>query len=420
MSLIHTLLLAAGNGSSFQTYSMPILGEVMNYVTPVALDVPTLAPVIPTPPMTTNPADFYRHLSPVKSLPKYLKTVFPVPITPVPQYAVEIPPNSPQPQGDNITVFTLDDIDAPFKTIHPEPPLMGSHDNNWQVQHRKPEPPKLTDPFRKSHTSFNQASHSHPEKHLNLITADNKMHEFFIRPSVTQRLPPPPVESQKIPIKSVYEPVRKIPISKIDNNNLNYFLPSVDRRPIPESSFSNHRIESKSNDNPQAPKHLLNLFEPVLNNKSAEYHVPRVILPQSNTRDQSVFRKHVTILKTKDMKIQKPTEMYHDVMWDEDTKAHVLTKEPNPYETVLLRPVSNSKDVGSSYNRNVKSAHVAGKTYTTLDLEHLLNQMEVESVVNKNLGRSADKGQDTAAGLLPRLGVKLLCLLDVLVLTTDF
>ncbi|PZC76691.1 hypothetical protein B5X24_HaOG204322 [Helicoverpa armigera] len=394
---------AAGNGSSFQSYSMPVLGEIMNYVTPVASDVPTSAPVIPTPPLTTDSVDFYRHLSPVKSLPKYLKTVFPVtPITVVQQYAADAPtiatpPNLPT-QGDNITVFTLDDIDAPFKTIHPEPPSGRSRDN-WELQRRKPDASKIGDPFRQPH-SYNTPPLTHPDRHINIINTDSKIHDYYHRPPApSQRPSTQSMEPQKVNVKSIYEPVRKVPISKIEN--LNYFLPSLDRRPMSESFVK--PIDTKAKGIPEFPNKMHNLFEPIIpNTTTVDHHVPRVILPQSSPREQSPFRKHVTILKTKDMKSPKPTEMYHDVLWQDDTKAHhVLTKEPNPYETVLLRPVLNSKpDIASTYTQNTKSTHMSGKSYTALDLEHLLNQMEVESVVNKNLGRSADKNPDDAAGVM--------------------
>lgn len=408
MSLIRTLLLAAGNGSSFQSFNMPVLGEMMNFVTPLPPETPTSAPVIPTPPFTTDAVDYYRHLNPVKSLPKYLKTVFPSTVTVVAQYQPEsVSKPSPSTQGDNITVFSLNDVDAKFKTIHPEPPLVGTHDN-WDLQHRKQEHSKLPDSYRKPlpPPTYQQ---TRGDQHINYITPDMKLHEFFHRPP-----PPTPRPLQQSaetgPVKSVYEPVRKVPISRIEN--LNFFLPSLERRPL--SEFTKSHSEMKSNT--MSDMHVPNLFEPVIQNNTGDFHIPHVILPQSSGRDQA-FRKHVTILKTKDMKSPKPTEMYHDVLWEDDSKAHhVLTKDPNPYETVLLRPVLNSKpDVASTYTQNSKATHMGTKTYTTLDLEHLLNQMDVETVANKNLGRSADKDPGDPAGLLPRLGV---CVL-LNILTTD-
>lgn len=400
---------------------MPVLGEVMNYVTPLAPDSPTSAPVMPTPPHPTDSLDFYKHLSPVKSFPLVLKTVFPVISTPS-QHATEAPDVPTYGRGDNITVFTLDDIDSPFKTIHPEPHLMSFHDN-WQVQHRKPEPPQVTD-------LSNQTLHMHAEHiaHINRVNEDAKLYDYrYTQPNLTQRPPsqskdsqkvPIPhsqsIDSHKIPVKSVYEKIKKIPISKVDN--LNYFIPSLKRRPISESSFpkSLNGIP-KTNTWPEFPKHQQKMFEPSVKNSSVNYHVPNVILAKSSSRDPSQLRKHVTILNTKDFKSLKPTERYHEVLWHDDTKAHhVLTKEPNPYETVLLRPVANAKlDAPSSYSPRSR-ARMPGKSPSALDLEHLLNQMEVESVVNKNLGRSAVKDPGDSAGLLPRLGVSFMCLLDVL------
>ncbi|KAJ8713886.1 hypothetical protein PYW08_007506 [Mythimna loreyi] len=380
----------AANGSSFKPYSMPVLGEVMNYVTPLAPDGPTSAPVMPTPPLPTDSLDFYKHLSPVKSFPLYLKTVFPV--TTSPQHPTEAPAIPSYVRGDNITVFTLDDIESPFKTIHPEPPLIGSNDN-WHVQPQKPKKPLVADSFRKIHPPYDQPPRMHAG-HIHVVNTNPKMLDYrHSLPTLTEKPPPQSMNSQKIPVKSVYEKVKKIPISKVDN--LNYFIPSLERRPISESSFSKSHSDRKFNALPEQK-----LFEPSVKNSSVDHHVPKAILAKSSSREPSQYRKHVTILNTKDMKSPRPTQMYHQVLWHDDSKAHhVLTKAPNPYETVLLRPISNAKpDVPSSYMQNSRARMPVGKSYTAMDLEHLLNQMEVESVVNKNLGRSADKDPGDVAG----------------------
>lgn len=373
---------------------MPVLGEILNYVTPLP-DDPTSAPVMPSPPIPTDSIDFYRHLSPVKSRPKYFKTVFPGAITAEPSYATEAPVNSPYAQRENITVFTLDDIDSPFKTVNAEPPLIDPRDD-WQVLPRKPDPQQKTDSFRKIHHLG----------HINLVNSESNMHDYILKQHITLR-PTPSLESQKIPVKSVYNDnkVRKVPISKV--HNLSFFLPSRDRKPFSESSYSNIKIEPRPNPSPELSELQQTLFQPASNN-SVDYRViPRVIPPQTNTntpRDKSQLRKHVTLLNTKTVKNPKPPDMYQ-VLRLEDPKAHhVLTKEPNPYETVLLRPVPNAKpDAHSTFAHSSKNTHMSGKSYTALDLEQMLNQMEVESVVNKNLGRSADKAPGDAAGLLPRL-----------------
>lgn len=426
MSLIHTLLLAAGNESAYETYGAQNDHEIMNYVTPVAPIMPTILPVLPTPPLTTDSIDFYRHLSPVKSYPKYIKTVFPPTISSKFDYESTARPEG---QGDNITVFTLDDVDTPFKTIQAEHSLVNN--NNWEPQN-KPDTSKA-DSFRKSQTSY-QSQYS--DKHNNIISNENNIPDYFHSPvSLTES--PQQSGAEMGNQKYNYEPVRKVPISQIDN--LNYFLPAADRpKPKVDNSYHKYQINAplKPNNIPE-PIHAMQpqtvqpvhsipsmpqqmFFQPLIANQTNDYHVPRVLLPQppSNqniVRDKPVLRKQVTILKTKDMKTPKTSDLYNGDLWRDESKAHVLTKLPNPYETVLLRAVPNAKiHMASRYNS--KLPHMAGKPYTTLDLEHLLNQMEVESVVNKNLGRSADKGEDVAEGLSPALVLAS----DFLMLLTDF
>lgn len=70
---------------------------------------------------------------------------------------------------------------------------------------------------------------------------------------------------------------------------------------------------------------------------------------------------------------------------------HVSVKLSNPYETVLLRPVERPGPIARK-NINPQSMN------SPLDVERLVHQMEVETEVNRNLERSADKSQDSAAG----------------------
>lgn len=421
MSLIHTLLLSAENeqNQAFQTYAMPTMGEVMTYVTPLAPLLPTLSPIMPSPTATTDSVDFYRHLSPVKSLSKYMKTVFPASMPPKYDY-MEVPsppPDSSQLQGDNITVFTLDDVESPFKIIHPEPTLVGvtNNNNHWEVPNRRPDLPKPQQSYRKPQTIYN--TYSYPEKH-NMISNENESHDYgYHNPSNSQNEVPKPTIPDKN-FKFSYEPVRKVPMSTVEH--MNFFSPSVERhRPVSGNSYSKYQIDTtplKLNALTEPVKISQKFFEPAIANASINYDQPSVSYPKAQTsqsqslsRDKPVLRKQVTILKTKDLKNSKSTEMYNSGgIWGEQSKKHVLTKLPNPYETVLLRAVPNPKIhiAPSRFNPNSKIPQLPVKTYTAMDLEHLLNQMEVESVVNKNLGRSAGKDDDTE-GLSPRLDFRL-------------
>ncbi|XP_075983325.1 stranded at second transmembrane protein isoform X2 [Anticarsia gemmatalis] len=415
----------AGNESAFQPYNRPSIGEIMNFVTPVPSTIPL--PVILTPPHATEPVDFYRHLSPVKTLPKYIKTAF-TPVTssmPTKYDSAEespsqpsaasalaaptpsMPPQTPaQPPGNNHTIFALDDGDTTFKNIHPKVPFVNVINHNWEMSNSKSES-KLVDPLAITYTNYNH--HTRPQTpFVNQIATENKQQEFFqAHRSQTAEAEKKATSPEVSTTKYVYEPVRKIPLSRVEN--LNYFLPLGNISPATESYYTKHQtdhIPVKPSPIPEFRSGGANLifFEPVLPNRTTAYYPPRTIpSPQAKTvqttRDKPVLSKQVTILKTKDLKSPKPTDMYDD-MFDQDSKTHLLTKMPNPYETVLLRAVPSAKIhmPSTRYNQNPKPPTMAGKTYTALDLEHLLHQMEVESVVNKNLGRSADKGLDIAEG----------------------
>lgn len=367
-----------------------------NYVTPISPLLPTISTsVLPTPPITTDPTEFYRHLSPIKTFPKFLKPQAPV-FNDIPKYSVETP-RKPS-NGENITVFTLEDVDSPFKIIHPDPSLT-SNNNQWipSNQNQKPSNPILLEPIE---LPINVAHVVQPPKYKfsNFVLNDNKMHDM-IQHSKVHSVPDSKSQSpSNAMIKSIHEPFRKIPISKVEH--FNYFLPSYDKK----TSMAPFKTTSELKTTPLPFFPTKAFFEPIQNQTTdgeASKEFPNLSSQQSNVREHPFHGsrgKHVTILRNKDL-LTRPND---NILWSEDTKTHVLTKAPNPYETVLLRPVPSVRaEVTSNYNHNTKIPRVADKIYSALDLEHLLSQMEVESEVNRNLGRSADRNRDaTAAGQL--------------------
>lgn len=143
------------------------------------------------------------------------------------------------------------------------------------------------------------------------------------------------------------------------------------------------------------------LFQPNLNKTIFTMpHSNPVISPytlsrKSNFREQNLrgtLAKHITILNAKNI----PTKSQDTITFDpylSGTKGnHVLTKEPNPYETVLLRAIDPSNKNSKHFDKNNLSRHKE-KPYSALDLEHILSQIEIETELNRNLERSVQKAR---------------------------
>lgn len=359
---------------------MKVMGESTNFVTPLPPISTDTAQRIPTPPHGTMSKDLYKHLNPIKSFPKVLKNVNPVPVTSILKHETKYNP------GDNITVYTLDDIDVPLKTIHAEPPLMSHH--QWALQNPNPKQFNL-DNSPKPHFSVNHVSHTHPEKHINFALADTKVTDITHQPS--------------------HDSMRKVSMSSL--NNFNYFMPTNKKKYHAVAYPYYSETQSKAKLEPTK----ISLFLPIVNNgtdnrlqTSSPIHLPHkeptpkvYPIKNENIEYQSSHGKHITVLRLKDL---KPTINYKDTLRSQDAISHVLSRQPNPYETVLLRAVPNRlnnvtpmDNVPRIPNPNLIYPQVP-KTPLTLSLEHFLSQMEVESEVNKNLGRSADKNSESAIG----------------------
>lgn len=390
-SFTHLLAAEDTNETTLQTSSMPF-----NYVTPVAPILPTMATsVLPSPPITTDSTDFYRHLHPVKTYAKIFKTS-PITFSDIPKYSVE--PKT-HPKGQNVTVFTLDDIDSPFKTIHPD--LSLSNQNlNWEPPRPKIGVTASSDYIQKPSFDFHPKKHSH-----SFVLSDNRMHDIIAnqQPNLNYNNKQ---QGNAMQINSLHsydgynmkqynESPKKM--SMADLENLNYFLPAFSSK-IPTTV--SRKLETQTEPIISKPSH--SFFQPALqmqdpNNRSSIQIRPKVMqnsLSYKNRHPEeqnvhSSYGKQMTVLRNKDLNVIRPANNNNKGIWH-DTKAHVLIKAPNPYETVLLRPISHPDP---NYQRNSKTPLASG---SPLDLEHLVSQMEMESEVNRPLGRSADKMGDSA------------------------
>ncbi|XP_069360654.1 uncharacterized protein [Maniola hyperantus] len=393
------------NASTFQTYGMPSHKQiVVNYVTPVTPAIPSITNyLLPAPTMTTE-TNFYKHLSPVmKGSPKILKNVIPNTIhNDTLKSYIDKPPE--QLMGNNITVFTPEDIDYPFKTIHPEPPLvMNNVDLDIRSSYSKN--PVLGNQF----TKFIHSSSTHdntkfyPNKPLNI--PDSKLigltqESGYVKNTDAMKHITPNIDD--LFVKQMYglPIVKKVPSSQL--HKLNYFLPAHDKKFPVRNPF---QLEDEKT-NLEISRLNQPYFNAMLHNKSK--NAPMTInlldklLPDSNDypnhNSHTSIGQHVTVMKNKDLMAGLRTDIKSS-MWKKEPDTHLLTKAPNPYETVLLKVPSNPKtELHSMFKPSLQEIPRApSKTYSSLDFEHLLNQMELESEVNRNTGRSADKSHGTSA-----------------------
>lgn len=370
---IHTLLLAAEeqSGSTLPTNNVEGASKTpaVNYVTPVASLLPTTVTTVKIPSITTDATDFYRHLHPVKTYHKYIKTVVPVSVINEPQNYVLDTPQIPS-QGDNITVFTLDDIETPFKTLQPESSVNG-FPGDWVVRQKiqmDPSPPENLQKMHKTSIHFNKTPH---------VTFSDNRPPYVAHGSNMVTASSISLNHQDM-TRGYQESPGKMSMSKGDN--LNLFMPAYEARPLAPKT---HQSQPKTNLEPK----ILSYFAPA-QNLSGSNMPPSLIskpLYKKHPKDSPARGKELTILRNKEFNSGRMTDHRGHALWDKETKGHVLIKAPNPYETVLLRPVS--KGIPPSYIGKAKAL----QSQSPLDLEHLVNQMEVESEVNRNLERSADK-----------------------------
>lgn len=349
----------------------------INYVTPLTITTPTL--VLPTPSLTTEAMnfkrvhsgklDFIKHLRPIKTgIPKYLKSLVPVVLN---DTYKEADAN----KNKNITPFTLYDIDSSIKTLNHQPDISKS-----VIDQAKPIKIPYVNPVKKLHTGIVVANHDH-------TYTREQVNKLCDTKSIDTQLSNVVSDQQHVKIKNSYHS-RKIPSLK---ENVRYFRPAFEPEKFP---IRHHQFSPSL---PSQPKDIL--FEPLKNNKNDSYIIPEISTPIDIKQDDNIIKnnqgKYVTVLRNKDLQSVK-TNSLEKTAWKPKFHKHLLLKAPNPYETVLLRALPNT-ELYSIIHNQIKSQNSASR-YSTLDLENILSQMEVETDVNRNLGRSAEKNRATAAG----------------------
>lgn len=374
-----------------QTTTLPTV--IINYVTPVTPALPTATKLYLSTVSTESTIDFYRHLHPVKSALKHKAYLALKDNT---KYTAEVVRLLQQPTNYSTSV------DSDENTKVPE-----SNDQPMKVQLEFPM--KVQPVQRPLQVALNNAKFSH---------YNYKPKEDY---SGNRRV----VDHSKINHQYDYKPKGEFPISDIDMHEL--INPSKllkDANTI--STFSEKHYQLPLNINDMEPEKYFvpayNAYNNILKPAVGELHVLEskpLIVPQLPTQRQPYFapnsnrynvnqapntenptqrlllsqKKPSHKLVNKELYAIRTEPRYHEA-WHDDAiqdHAHVLMKAPNPYETVLLRPVARSESIARKHV-NPQSGN------SPLDVEHLVNQMEVEAEVNRNLERSADKSQNPAAG----------------------
>ncbi|CAK1552323.1 unnamed protein product [Leptosia nina] len=355
------------NTSTFQKHKTTSISSKMNLVTPIILTTPSF--VLPMPSYTTEAMnfkkfhsgnlDFFKHLRPVKtSIPKYLKSLVPA----IPNYSNKELDDHISQEKTNITVFTPYDISSPFKTINPDLVLNNEVDQN-RLKTSQVTSTKLL------HSAKVVASHDRSSARKEKQKKDDITHG----------------DTNK---RNQYKIINDNQNTARDEKHINFFIPAYDR---------NFAIDDKSNNIMSSPDPKKTLFESI-NATQIDIPIDHNSPPNESIIDhvaQNNQGKHVTVLRTKDLQAIKSNSV--QTPWKPEIK-HLLLKAPNPYETVLLRPIPNTRLLSAS---NGPILPKLGSKYSTLDLENILSQMEIETDVNRNLGRSAEKNRAIAAGQFP-------------------
>lgn len=368
---------------------------IINYVTPVTPALPTTTKISLSTVSTEPTIDFYRHLHPVKSILKHKP--YPT-LKDTTKYTVDVARFLQQPSNFSTSVNSDEDTKVPESNDHPMK-IQLDHPMKVQIQ---PVPRPL-------HVAINNDKFSHynykskAEYPADIRVVDNSKHSHHYDYKPKAEIPISDIDMHELinpskllkgtnALSTFSEKHYQLPLKIDDMEPEPYFVPAYNayNNILKPAVGELYVLESKPLNVPHSPTQRQQLFAP--NNNRYKGH-------QEKKTEHST--KQLLLSQTKQYQTMRNKELYathteprgHEVWHDDAVKenAHVLMKAPNPYETVLLRPVDRSEPIMRKH-MNPQSGN------SPLDVEHLVNQMEVEAEVNRNLQRSADKSQNPPAG----------------------
>lgn len=377
---------------------------IINYVTPVTPALPTMTKLSLSTVSTDPTIDFYRHLHPVKSILKHKP--YPA-LKDTTKYAADVVRLLQQPTNFSTIIDSDEDTKIPEPNDHPmkvqlDYPMKVQLDHKMKVQL-----PLIQSPL---HVAMNNGKFSHynykPKEDypgdIGVVDNSKQSHHFDYKPKA--EIPISDIDMHELinpskllkganAISTFSEKHYQLPLKIDDMEPEPYFVPAYNaynNNVLKPAVGEFYVLESKPHIVPHTPSQRQPYFAP--NNNRHNVH------QESVTEHQT---KQLRLNQAKPSYKMRGKELYaihteprdHEAWHDEAIKdhAHVLMKAPNPYETVLLRPVDRFESAARKH-MNPQSGN------SPLDVEHLVNQMEVEAEANRNLERSADKSQNPAAG----------------------
>lgn len=375
-----------------QTTTLPTV--IINYVTPVTPALPTTTKFSLSTVSTENTIDFYRHLHPVKSVLKHKPYS---PLQDAKKYTAEVVRLLQQ-----ATNFSTSRSDEDTKDAEP-------NDHPMKIQLKHPIKVQVQPMQRPLQAAMNNGQFSNykykPKEDypgdIRVVDNSKQSHHYDYKPKAEfpisdidmhELINPSKLLKGSNAISTFSEKHYELPL-KIDNIEPEpYFVPAYNayNNVLKPAVGELYVLESKPLIVPHSPTQSQPYFAPNDN----KYNIHQEPTTEHATKQLILSKAKPSYkLRGKELYAIRTEPRDHEAWHDEAIKnhAHVLMKAPNPYETVLLRPVDRSNPIAKNHMNSQSRS-------SPLDVEHLVKQMEVEAEVNRNLERSADKSQNTAAG----------------------
>lgn len=376
-----------------QTTTLPTI--IINYVTPVTPALPTTTKLSLSTVSTEPTIDFYRHLHPVKSILKHKP--YPA-LKDTTKYTVDVARLLKQPTNFSSSINSDEDTKVPESNDHP-----------MKVQLNYPMKVREQPIQRPLHTPINNDKFSHynykPKEDYpgDIRVVDNSRHSHHYDYKPKAEFPISDIDMHELinpskllkganAISTFNEKLYQLPLKIDDMEPEPYFVPAYNayNNVLKPAVGELYVLETKPPKVPHPPTQRRPYFAPNKNRYNVHQepkteHPNKKLLvsqpkPSYKMRNKELYATHTD---------PREHEEWHDNAGKDN--AHVLMKAPNPYETVLLRPVDRAEPIARKHI-NPQSGN------SPLDVEHLVHQMEVEAEVNRNLERSAEKSQNPAAG----------------------
>lgn len=186
------------------------------------------------------------------------------------------------------------------------------------------------------------------------------------------------------------------------DNQPSYAKGLTDYHPVP--NFNTQSMSKK----PQEPMHSLEeqYFKPTFTNLTRNFIFPKPLVPQhlysiqSNSREQYLEpppNKMATVLYNKDqiISLTSNTTKYNQPYWSWNKNfmnpSQFFTKDTDPSDTIQLTPVLTNRYDSTKYHNRPDNLGQPN-SFSAMDLENVLNQLEVETELGRNIGRSVEKG----------------------------